>query len=92
MLKDRQIRSLFEYDVRHRKVNNFKFGKLMPVSTFVAVTYWYGVKERVGCEFFTYRKKFGRIYDTYNYFGSVPAVSGRGQGVTRPGAVDAETA
>ena len=67
-LVDRQIRSLFEYEIKHRKVNNFKVAKLLPFSTFVAVEYWYGVKERVGCEFFTYKNKYGRLYDTFKNF------------------------
>lgn len=65
---DRQIRSLFEYEVRHRKLNNFKLGKIMPIPIFVAVTYWYGVKEKLGVEFFTYRKKWGKFYDSYKTF------------------------
>lgn len=53
---DKQIRSLFEYEIKHRKVNNFKIGKLLPMSTFVGVSYWYGVSEKLGAEFFTYKK------------------------------------
>lgn len=67
-LVDRQIRSLFEYEVKHRKVNNFKGAKFIPVSTFVAIEYWYGLKEKVSSEFFTYRKKYGRLYDTFKNF------------------------
>lgn len=67
-LVDRQIRSLFEYEIKHRKVNNFKGAKLLPFSTFVAVEYWYGVKERIGCNFFTYKNKYGRLYDTFKNF------------------------
>lgn len=67
-LVDRQIRALFEYEVIHRKVNNFKIGMFFPVKVFVAVTYWYGVKERVGAEFFFYKKKWGRLYDTFADF------------------------
>lgn len=65
---DRQIRCLFEYEVKHRKINNFKIGKLMPFPVFAAVTYWYGVNERIDVEFFTYRKKWGRFYDSYGTF------------------------
>lgn len=65
---DRQIRSLFEYEVKHRKVNNFKIGQLIPVPCFAAVTYWYGVNERLGVEFFMYRKKWGKFYDSYGTF------------------------
>lgn len=65
---DRQIRSLFEYEVKHRKVNNFKVGRLLPIPTFAAITYWYGVNERLGVEFFTYRKKWSKFYDSYGTF------------------------
>ena len=65
---DRQIRSLFEYEIKHRKVNNFKIGKLLPVPMFACVSYWYGVNERLGVEFFTYRKKWGKFYDSYGTF------------------------
>ena len=63
---DRQIRSLFEYEVKHRKVNNFKIGQLFPVPVFAAITYWYGVNERLGVEFFTYRKKWSKFYDSFD--------------------------
>lgn len=65
---DRQIRSLFEYEIKHRRVNNFKIGKIIPVPCFAAITYWYGVNERLGVEFFTYRKKWGKFYDSYGTF------------------------
>lgn len=67
-LVDRQIRSLFEYEIKHRKLNNFKVGKFLPVSAFCAVEYWYGVKERVGSEMFLYSNKYGKLYDTFKNF------------------------
>lgn len=67
-LVDRQIRCLFEYDIKHRKINNFGVGMFLPVSTFIAVTYWYGVREKVSSEIFIYKKKFGRMYDIFTYF------------------------
>lgn len=65
-LIDRQIRANIEYNIIHRKVNNFKIGQLFPIKTFIAVTYWYGVREKLGIEFFIYRKKYGA--DFYNSF------------------------
>jgi len=65
---DRQIRCLFEYQVEHRKMNNFKLGKLMPFPTFIAITRWYGVNEKLNVEFFTYRRKWGKFYDSYSTF------------------------
>ena len=59
-LIDRQIRSLIEYEYKHRKINNYKaFGAVLGLfsggALFVAVIYWYGVKERVGAEFFPWK-------------------------------------
>ncbi len=63
---DRQIRALVEYEIKHRKVNNFKIGKLLPVTTFACITYWYGVNEKIDVEFLFYRKKYSNIYDSYS--------------------------
>lgn len=73
---DRQIRSLIEYEWIHRKVSNFGIqGKLLSMfcggRLFVAVKVWYPLKEKVGSEFFFYRKKYSDIYDTYALF-SIP--------------------
>lgn len=65
---DRQIRVLFEYEVKHRKINNYKIGRLLPFPAFAAITYWYGVNEKIDVEFFTYRKKWGKFYDSYGAF------------------------
>lgn len=65
---DRQIRNLAEYHVIHRKCNNFKFFRFIPISTFVAITYWYGCNERINSEFFTYKKKLGDLYNSYKMF------------------------
>lgn len=70
-LVDRQIRSLFEYEVKHRKVNNFKWAWMIPVPLFAAIQRWYGVNEKMGSEFFFYRKKFGAIYNSYRSFSSL---------------------
>lgn len=65
---DKQIRIQFEYEVKHRKINNFKIGKFLPMSTFISINYWYGISEKIGSEFFFYRKKWGRFYDSYGTF------------------------
>ncbi|MEG1709928.1 MAG: zonular occludens toxin domain-containing protein, partial [Acinetobacter sp.] len=77
-LIDRQIRSLVEYQVIHRKASNFKtigffLGLLFKGNIFVAVTQWYGVKERVNSEFFVMRPKYARLYDSYKIFGAQSA-------------------
>lgn len=65
---DKQIRMQFEYEIKHRKVNNFKIGKFLPFAAFIAIEYWYGVNERIGMEFFGYKKKWGKFYDSYATF------------------------
>lgn len=70
-LLDRQIRALIEYEIRHRKVNNYKIGALFPFKTFVGVQYWYGVRERLGAEFFIYQKRLGKLYDSYKMFDDI---------------------
>lgn len=71
-LIDAQIRCCLEYNVIHRKVNNYKIGWLLGlfhISVFTSIHYWYGANQRIGCEFFMYRKKYSKIYDSYQIFG-----------------------
>lgn len=70
---DRQIRSLIEYEVIHRKVKNFGtwgniFNILAGGNLFVAVTMWYPMKEKVDSEFFKAHSKYFKLYDTYGIF------------------------
>lgn len=70
---DRQIRSLIEYEVIHRKVSNFGIkGKIFSLlaggNLFVAVKMWYPLKERVGADFFKFSKKYAALYDSYKDF------------------------
>ena len=72
---DRQIRSLIEYEYKHRKVSNFGLGgKIMSLffggKLFVAVKLWYPLKEKISSDFFTAHKKYYSIYDSYNRFDS----------------------
>ena len=65
--------SLIEYEWIHRKVSNFGiqgkiFSLLFGGKLFVAVKVWYPMKQKVGSEFFMYKKKFSDIYDTYALF------------------------
>lgn len=78
---DRQIRSLIEYEYIHRKVGNMGkggaiFNLLAGGGLFVSVKMWYPLHERVGAEWFKYRKKYGQIYDTYTMLDNTPAVAG----------------
>lgn len=68
---DRQIRSLIEYEIIHRKVSNFGWkGKFLCVlafspKLFVRVKMWYPMKERVDAQYFKAHKKYYRLYDTF---------------------------
>lgn len=67
---DRQIRSFFEYNHQHRNVGNFKlFGKILSLlcggSLFTDVTVFYSIREKVGSNFFRYRRRIASLYDTF---------------------------
>ena len=66
---DRQIRGYIETEKKHRKVNNFSFFQLIPfIKIFVSVEHWYTAKQRVGANWFFYRKKIADHYDTMKMF------------------------
>ena len=70
---DRQIRSLLEYDVQHRKVSNYgKIGFILRLllfgELFYCCTYYYPLKEKVGGEWIRYSKNLGELYDSYKTF------------------------
>lgn len=70
---DKQIRSLIEYDYKHRKISNFGlagkiFGALFLGRLFCAVCYWYPINERLSAEWFLASSRYYRIYDTYRQF------------------------
>lgn len=71
---DKQIRALIEYNVVHRKVNNYgMFGRLVGLfsagrAVIVSVRYWYAQKARISSEWTVGLKRYFSIYDTYNTF------------------------
>lgn len=72
-LIDRQIRSVVEYEVVHRKASNFKtlgwlIGLLFRGNVFIAVTKWYGMNEKTDSRWFVLRPKYARMYDSYKIF------------------------
>lgn len=76
-LIDPQVRCLFEYDYVHRKCNNFGlFGLILEslgISLFVQIQKWYGIKEKMGHEFFRYKKKYSNVYNSYKKFSDLKA-------------------
>ncbi|MFW5629638.1 MAG: zonular occludens toxin domain-containing protein [Acetivibrio ethanolgignens] len=82
-LIDRQIRSFIEYDVKHRKINNFKLmgailGFLCGGTLFGCCTYWYGIREKVDFTFMKYSRRIASIYDTFLLFGEEETSDGTG--------------
>lgn len=69
---DRQIRTLIEYEVKHRKLNNYKFFWILPFPVFVCTRFWYGLHEYTDISFILYRKKFSRAYNTFSMFNVGP--------------------
>jgi len=70
---DSQLRPLIEYEAIHRKVSNFGIrGKLLSLimggKTFLAVNYWYPVRQYMGSEVIHGNKKIYSVYNTYNKF------------------------
>jgi len=86
---DRQIRGMFEYEYRHRKVNNYGWMWLIPFTYFVVVQYWYGTRSlRISSQFIRYRKKVAKIYDSYTMFDDYIGLKQEQQ---NPVAADAES-
>lgn len=61
---DKQIRPLFEYEYKHRKINNFGLLKFLPFHSFICVVVWYGCREKINSFTFRYKKKYAELYDT----------------------------
>lgn len=67
---DRQIRSLCEFEVQHKKVNSWFIFKYVPVTIFAAVSFWNGIKSMRGSlELCLYSKAVADRYDTLKLFG-----------------------
>ena len=73
---DRQIRSLIENEIKHRKVSRAGlFGKLLGFLTgdnlFIYIKIWYPMKQKVYSEFFLGTKKVYDLYDSYGLFQTI---------------------
>lgn len=80
---DKQIRTLVEEEVKHRKLNNYGFGGMLISLTmrtwFIAISYWYGGNRLVtGKQIFAYNKKYEKIYDSYRLFADMAGSAGAG--------------
>ena len=66
---DKQIRALIEYEVKHRKMNNYgRIGRFVGFITrkpvIVCVNYWYPMGQRLSSETFVGTKRYFEMYDT----------------------------
>lgn len=82
---DKQIRSLVETEVKHRKLNNYGFGGMilslltLGKTWFIAIDYWYGGnKLKLGSQVFSYDKKYEKVYDSYRLFADMAGSAGSG--------------
>ena len=80
---DRQIRSLVEEEIKHRKLNNYGFGggmlSLLTLGRtwFIAIQYWYGGNRlKLGQTVFPYRKRYAEVYDSYKLFSDMVTAGG----------------
>lgn len=69
---DRQIRSLIEEEVIHRKLNNmgwmglfFRILFLSP-TLFIKISMYYPLHEKLRTSFFKYNRSYAKIYDSYS--------------------------
>ncbi len=62
---DRQIRCQVENEYKHRKINNRGLLFLLPVKVFAVIEFWYVNKTKVGSHFVRYKRKVGKIYNSY---------------------------
>lgn len=68
-MMDRQIRSLAEYEVQHKKMNNWFIFKFVPVTVFACVSFWNGVRNIRGALYMSvYKKSIADRYDTMALF------------------------
>lgn len=67
---DRQIRSLCEYEVQHKKLNSWFIFQLLPITMFACVSFWNGIRTMRGSlEVCFYTKSVAERYDTLKLFG-----------------------
>ncbi len=65
---DRQVRDQFEIEIKHRKLNNYKFFWILPFPLFISVSMHIAFNDKIESEFFLYRKRYGNMYDTFFEF------------------------
>lgn len=65
---DRQIRKLAEYNVKHIKLRNYKWMKLLPWQIFAAIRFWNGATFKGQVSFLFFNPFLAKRYDTMKLF------------------------
>lgn len=65
---DRQVRDQFEIEIKHRKLNNYKFFWILPFPIFISISMHIAFNDKIESEFFFYKKRYGNMYDTFFEF------------------------
>lgn len=65
---DRQIRKLAEYNVKHIKLRNYKWMKLLPWQIFAVIRFWNGATFKGQVSFLLFNPFLAKRYDTMKLF------------------------
>ena len=65
---DKQIRQVFEYEIIHRKYNNYGFMRYFPINLFLVIERSAQFKMKNSVSTFLYSKKHAKLYDTFHDF------------------------
>lgn len=92
---DRQIRSFFEYEHKHRNVGHFKlFGRILALlsggSLFVDSITFYSIREHVHSEWIRYSRRIASLYDTFLLMDEVDEVEEEEEPLPSDGESEAE--
>jgi len=70
---DKQIRTLIDYEFKHRLINKYKFLRFMPLQIFLVIKYWCeGNKPPImGRDLMIWRPAINKLYDTFRLFGRI---------------------
>ena len=86
---DRQIRSLIEYEVVHRRLDNGGgLGQIVNLlhggHTYLAITVWYPMKQQLYFEYHHAYKRYYSLYDSYSDFDTANPSDGGSERSTDP--------
>lgn len=65
---NRAILPMIETEVKHRKVNNFKWFKYLPFTLFLDIEYWYINKTKMQAHYHFYLKSVANRYNRFKLF------------------------